>query len=131
MVENKKEMLLSYIEANVGPILVDFIDATKLDNTVIIPANIDRNDLVGHYEDTTYLPPKWLEELINNQDKRVLVIDNIDSIPKEEQLKFCEILEYRKVSTFELPERCIIFVTAKEISKETINEEIFSLVVRI
>lgn len=129
--EDRKEILLSYLEANVTPILVDFIDATKLDKTVIIPANIDKSDLVGYYEGASYLPPKWLQELINNKEKKILVIDKIDSIPKEEQLKFCELLEYRKISTFELPKYCIIIVSANEINENTINEEILSLVARI
>ena len=64
-------------------------------------------------------------------DPSYLVIDKIDTISKEEQLKFCELLEYRKISTFNLPESCVIIVTANEINKDKINEEIFSLVARI
>ena len=58
---------------------------------------------------------------------RILVIDKIDTISKEEQLKFCELLEHRKISTFNLPDNCTIIVTANEINKDKINEEIFSL----
>ena len=36
---------------------------------------------------------------------KILVIDKIDAIAKEEQLKFCELLEHKKISTFELPKR--------------------------
>ena len=54
-----------------------------------------------------------------------------NAIAKEEQLKFCELLEHRKISTFELPKSCVIIVTANEINKDKINEEIFSLVARI
>ena len=60
-----------------------------------------------------------------------IVIDKIDSISKGEQLKFCELLEHRKISTFELPKSCVIIVTANEINKDKISEEIFSLVARI
>ena len=66
-----------------------------------------------------------------NKDIKILVIDKIDSISKEEQVKFIEILKYRKVSTFELPKDIVIIVTANKISKDTINEEIYSLLAHI
>jgi len=59
------------------------------------------------------------------------VVGDFDSISKEEQLKFCELLEHRKISTFELPKSCVIIVTANEINKDKINEEIYSLVAQI
>ena len=101
--ENKKEILLSYIKANVAPILVDFISSKDFDDAVVIPANVDIKELNGHYDGADFVPPKWLNEILNTNASRILVIDKIDSISKEEQLKFCELLEHRKISTFELP----------------------------
>ena len=129
--ENKKEILLSYIKANVAPILVDFISGKDFDGAVVVPANVDVKELNGHYDGADFLPPKWLNEILNTNASRVLLIDKIDSISKEEQLKFCELLEHRKISTFELPKSCVIIVTANEINKNKISEEIFSLVARI
>ena len=129
--EDKKEMLLSYIKANVAPILVDFISGKDLNGAVVVPANVDFKELNGHYDGKDFLPPKWFNEILNTNASRILVIDKIDSISKEEQLKFCELLEYRKISTFELPKNYVILVTANEINKDKINEEIFSLVARI
>ncbi len=129
--EDKKEMLLSYIKANVVPILVDFISSKDLNQAVVLPANIDAKELNGHYDGVDFMPPKWLNEILSTNESKFLVIDKIDTILKEEQLKFCELLEYRKISTFELPKNCVIIVTANEINKDKINEEIFSLVARI
>ena len=129
--EDKKEMLLSYIKANVVPILVDFISSKDLNQAVVLPANIDVKELNGYYDGADFMPPKWLNEILSTNESKFLVIDKIDTILKEEQLKFCELLEYRKISTFELPKNCVIIVTAKEINKDKINEEIFSLVARI
>lgn len=129
--KDKKELLLSYIKANVAPILVDFITSEDLNDAVILPSNIDPKELNGHYEGTNFMPPKWFNEILSTNTSKVLVIDKIDAISKEEQLKFCELLEYRKISTFELPKNCLIIVTANEINKEKISEEIFSLVARI
>ena len=127
----KKEMLLSYIRANVTPILVDFISGKDIDDAVLLPSNVDIKELNGHYVGSDFMPPKWLNEILSAKESKILVIDKIDAIEKEEQLKFCELLEYRKISTFELPKNCVIIVTANEINKDKINEEIFSLVARI
>lgn len=129
--ENKKDILLSYIKANVAPILVDFIFGKDLNGAVILPANVDVKELNGHYVGANFMPPKWLDEILSTNASRILVIDKIDSISKGEQLKFCELLEHRKISTFELPKNCVIIVTANEINKDKISEEIFSLVARI
>lgn len=129
--ENKKEMLLSYIRANVAPILVDFISGKDINGAVVLPANVDVKELNGHYDGADFMPPKWLNEILSTNGRKILVIDKIDRVSKEEQLKFCELLEHRKISIFELPKDCIIIVTASEINKDKISEEIFSLVARI
>ncbi len=131
MIGNKKEILLSYIKANVAPILVDFNFSKYLNDAIILPANINVKELNGHYNETDFMPPKWFDEVSNANASRILVIDKIDMISKEEQLKFCELLKYRKISTFELPKSCIIIVTASEINKDKISEEIFPLVALI
>ena len=100
MIGNKKEILLSYIKANVAPILVDFNFSKYLNDAIILPANINVKELNGHYNETDFMPPKWFDEVSNANASRILVIDKIDMISKEEQLKFCELLKYRKISTF-------------------------------
>ena len=45
--------------------------------------------------------------------------------------KFIEILKYKKISTFELPENCLIIVTCSDLTNNKINEEIYSLVAQI
>ena len=129
--ENKKELLMSYIKANVAPILVNFISGKDIPGAIVISADVDAKELNGHYDGADYMPPKWYNELVTNNNSKVLVIDLIDSINKEEQLKFIELLEYRKISTFELPKDCVIIVTAKEVNKYKISEEIYSLVAQI
>ena len=126
--KERVEMLLSCIEANVAPILVDFISGADLEDAIILPANAGIGELNGHYEGTDYVAPDWYKDIVSSNKAKLLVIDRIDTIPKSEQLKFGEILEYRKVSTFELPKNCVIIITAKEINKGTISEELFSLV---
>lgn len=131
MMENKQELLLSYIKSNVAPILVDFLSENDIKNAVILPANIDSKELNGHYDGVDFLPPKWMSEILGTNASKILIIDKIDSVSKEEQLKFCELLEHRKISTFSLPENCVILVTANEVNKDKISEEIYSLVAQI
>ena len=131
MNNEKSKLLSSYITSNVAPVLEDFIFGSDIPNSIVIPANISQEQLNGHYDNEKYLAPKWFNELITTNETKVLVIDKIDSISKEEQLKFVELLEYRKISTFALPKNCVIIVTAKNINKDTISEEIYSLVAHI
>lgn len=131
MNSEKSKLLSSYITSNVAPILEDFIFGSNIPNSIVIPANINNDELNGHYDNENYLAPKWFNELLTTNESKVLVIDELDSISKEEQLKFVELLEYRKISTFELPKNCVIIVTAKNINKDTISEEIYSLVAHI
>ena len=131
MNDAKRELLMSYIKSNVAPILVDFIDGNNIPNSVVLPANLEISELNGHYENIEFVSPEWLNKLKSYNTPTILVIDKIDSIPKNEQTKFVEILKYRQVSTFELPKNTVIVVTAKEINENAINEEIYSLVAHI
>lgn len=131
MNDAKRELLMSYIKSNVAPILVDFIDGNNIPNSVVLPANLEISELNGHYDNIEFHPPEWLNKLKNSNTPTILVIDKIDSIPKNEQTKFVEILKYRQVSTFELPKNTVIVVTAEYINENTINEEIYSLVAHI
>lgn len=130
MNDAKRELLMSYIKSNVAPILVDFIDGSSIPNCVVLPASCEITELNGHYDNTEFVSPEWLNKL-EGSTPTILVIDKIDSIPKNEQTKFVEILKYRQVSTFELPKNTVIVVTAKKINENTINEEIYSLVAHI
>ena len=75
----KKEMLLSYVKANIAPILVDFIFGQDLEDSIVLPANIDIKELNGYYDDINFMPPKWLNQILNTNTSKLLVIDKIDS----------------------------------------------------
>lgn len=121
------EMLNTYIKNNVAPILIEKIPKEVFSsNAVVLDAKVDKTLLNGHYEQTEYLPPLWYQEL---QDKEILIIDQLSSIPKVEQKKFIEILKYRKISTFLLPKECVIIITCDDI--QNISEEVCSLVAYI
>ncbi len=124
--QEKMELLKEYIKANVAPILVDFIQKDFLEDAVVIDSKCRKEELNEIYEGEKTLAPKWYQKLIN-ENKKILVINNIDSISIEEQNKFIELIKYRKVSTFELPQDIRIIIIAKEVNAEKINKEIYSL----
>lgn len=123
---NRKEMLMSYLETNVSPVLLDDCPSLNLENATVIPSNIDISELNGYYEGINFVPPKWFQEMLIKKSK-FLIIDKLTDIPKNEQKKFVEILKYKKVSVFELPRDLIIVITSNKI-ENNIDEEIYSLV---
>lgn len=126
--KEKKEILLSYMKANVGPILVDFIHGEDIDNAYTIEADTSLKDLNGTYDNDKLIPPNWYTKMTN---RKILVIDRIDTISKKSQLKFHELLKYRKMGTFKLNDDCIILVTTESTDKSKINPEILNLLVWI
>ena len=132
---NKEKILMldGFIKAGIFPILLEDIPAEIFENATILEGDCDRTLLNGHYEKEEFCPPKWYEQLKHqNKNKNpVLVINNINKIPSEEQTKFIELFKYKKISTFELPKDCIIIVTATNIKENKINEEVYSLMVNI
>ena len=112
------------------PLLVEQISSDCFPHSVVIQSNIDKSELNGHYENTDFCPPRWYQELLQKSKANhvILVIENINEIELEEQTKFIEILKYKKVSTFDLPENCSIVVTC---SNHKINEQVYSLLAQI
>lgn len=129
--KEKLEVLSVYIKSNVAPILVDFISSKDIPNSVIIPANCDYTTLNGYYKNEEFVSPLWYQQIVNNVRMNVLVIDKIDSITKEEQIKFIELLKYKKISSFKLPDNIVIILTMKDKSIKNINKDIYSLVAHI
>ena len=118
---DKKELFISYVKANVAPILVDFIDASLIPNSVIIDSNVSLSALVGDNG-----VPSWYLDLTCDSSSKFLVINNIDLISKEEQLKFIELLKDREVCEYKIPDNVVIVLCVN--NKGNIDERIYSLV---
>lgn len=113
--------------------MVQNIPSDSFSNSVVIKSNIDKSELNGHYENTDFCPPMWYKELLEKSKINyvVLIIENINEIPLEEQAKFVEILKYKKVSTFDLPKNCLVIVTCSDLTANKINENVYSLLAQI
>ena len=133
MNQERLDILNEYVKIGMSPILVKDGSQFEFKNSVIINNNVAVEDLNGHYEDTTFCPPSWYNDLIKESNKKycVLIIKDINEIPLKEQTKFIEILKYKKISTFDLPDNCIIIVTCSDLKNNKINEEVYSLLAEI
>lgn len=131
--EDKMQLLKNYISANVAPILLEGISSKAFEDVVLLPANISGMLLNGHYENENYVCPTWYELIKSkeNASLNILLIDDITTISREEQLKFIELLKYRKISDFKLPDNCVIIMLASRVNKKLISENIYNLVAHI
>lgn len=133
MNNEKVKMLEGILKSGISPILLEDFPVSIFENAVVLEADCDMSELNGHYEDAEFCPPQWYKKLTdeNSEYEPVLVVNNINKIPSEEQTKFVEIFKYKKVSTFDLPKNCVIIVTASNLEENQINEEVYSLMAHI
>lgn len=133
MNKERLDLLENYIKSEISPLLVQNMPFNFFNNLVVIKSNIDKSELNGHYENTDFCPPLWYKELLEKSktNMTVLIIENINELPLDEQTKFIEILKYKKVSTFELPKNCLVIVTCSDLTANKINEEVYSLLAQI
>lgn len=124
------ESLKNLLLLNECPILIEDIPNELFDNAVILSNDCDISMLNGHYEGINFVAPEWYNILLEKckHGHSILIINGINNSSLDEQLKFVEILKYRKISTFELPKNCAIIVTAYDMENKPVAEEIYSLV---
>lgn len=130
---NKAEVLENYIKAGISPILLEEVSVEMFNNAVILEADCDSELLNGYYEDINFVAPSWYNEVVEKSKNNysLLVINELNKIPQDEQSKFLELFKYKKVSTFDLPENCVIVVTGSNLKENPIAEDIYSLMAHI
>lgn len=133
MSRDKIAILENYIKAGISPILIENTAINNYSKATVIDSKCKKEDLIGHYEGINYVPPKWYNELLekNKGKYSLLIVKNIDEIDKEEQGKFYELFNYKKISTFNLPKNCIIMATCSNSSKDNISERLYPLMVHL
>lgn len=115
MNEQVKSKLKAVIQNNFStPLLIDGAKFLESDSVVLVPSTIDSKELGIVANEGGYSYPEWLillEEKAKIKDKVYLVIDSINNISLDEQLKFYEILKYRAISSVKIPENVQILLT--------------------
>ena len=130
MNSDRIKMLEGILKSGISPILLEDFPVSVFQDAVILESDCDVSELNGHYEETEFCPPEWYKKL-TSKDNAVLVINNINKIPTNEQIKFVEIFKYNKISTFELPKNCIVIAIASNLKENPINEQVYSLMAHI
>lgn len=134
MINSEKiELLNIYLKNNFVPVLIEGVKANIFDDALIIDGNISCSELNGHYDGINFLPPAWFQKVMAKKDSKVnfLIIKDIDKISKKDQMKFYELLKYRKISVFNLPDNCIIIIPCLKVKNGIFNEMIYSLMAHI
>ena len=119
MEQDKIDLIKKYLSINDIPVYTN-LDISFIDSSVVIDKDIELLDL------------NWYDELINKCDTKstTLVIKNVNELSSLEQLKFGELLKYRKIGNKYLPKNASIIVTYKDSSK-LLCPEIYSLFAHI
>lgn len=132
--KEKLELLDTYIKTNVAPILIEDVTSDAFKKyAIILDAHCDISLLNGHYEGTDFVAPQWYQKLNEKKDEKnnILLIDHIFEITEKEQLKFGEIIKYKKIGVFELPKNCIIIIPCPKKEIGRISKNIYSYVAHI
>ena len=134
MNKEQVDLLGEYIKAGTSAILIEEIPENAIKKgAVVLDANCSKAELMGHYENLEFIAPEWYNKLMESSKSHtpVLIIKDINKIPKEEQRKFIELFKYRKVYVHKLPENCMIFATYSNLEERPIQEELYSFMVHI
>ncbi len=131
MKESLKKELNSMLKNNKNwPIIIEGgVKASDFSNAVIIDANISSSKL-GVINDINGLKvPEWVESLEIKGDSKtnLLVIDGIDKISLDDQMKFRALLHTKELNGYSLPKNLQIVVLTGEGNRDKINREILSL----
>lgn len=120
------EKIKDCINAGVGPILMNKNCEMYLPNHAVLYADSNLEDILPKYDNEGNVKmPLWYKDATL---KKVLVIEGLDEVEESQQLKFGEILKYKKVSQYNLNPNMLIVVLADE---KKVSEEILNLTVQV
>ena len=128
------DLLELYIKNYVAPILVESAEDFDLKKGIEINGNCDMAELQESVDDNgEYQLPNWFKILVDNSDKErtLLIIKNITDCEEDDQMKFYELLKYRKLNTTKLPDNCVIIATCDNLKEKPINPCLYSLMAHI
>lgn len=124
------ERLKGLMSISNEPILVNDVKFNNNGLDVVIDSKISIDELNDKFVDGKYVTPNWYNDLVNKSKERktALVIENINDIDEVAQAKFIDIIKYKKIGLYKLPENIAIFITYNTSSEYKLNDNIASLV---
>ncbi len=129
--ENKMIKLIEVIKNNNEyPLIIVGVSAKFFGSATIINSDIESSELgikIGNNGE--YVLPSWLKEMniksVKNKDKNILVIESIDKISSEEQLKFLGVLKNNGLNGYNFPKNTQIIITCTNV--ENVSKRIKDL----
>ena len=127
------ERLRELMSISNEPILVNDVKFNNTGLDVVIDSKISIDELNDKFVDGKYVTPDWYNDLVNKSKERktALVIENINDIDEVAQAKFIDIIKYKKIGLYKLPENIAIFITYNTSSEYKLNDNIASLVMHM
>lgn len=113
--------------AKVNPVLATQTSATEFDDVIVIEGGISSKQLGIVQTEKGLKAPKWFKDITRKDGAKRLVISGVDTISKEEQEKFYEMLKYKTISGIKLPQNTEIIVLASDL--KNVSETILRLCV--
>jgi len=123
--QDKLERLKEYMKLNVAPILITDVTPAFFINPIVIDHTCSKEEL------NAYSKENWYQKTKKEEDNPFIIIDEITQLEKEEQLKFLELIKYRKIGEHVLNDKFIIILTSKKENLKNLNETLASYVVQI
>lgn len=108
-----------------APVLAVGFSSSSFGDSTVISASIPSAELGIVNTLSGLQAPSWFYEIVKGNSSHQIVIDGVDSIDKENQEKFYELLKYKAISDIDLPADCTIIVTASNINN--VSETILRL----
>lgn len=132
MTEEMKNTIEEYVKANVIPILTT-VNKEVFKNYTEIKSDCTDEFLKGAFDKDGFKKPSWYDAVKDKENDNInlLIITDFDKTDKAKQKRFTELLKYRQIGALTLPKNCAIIVLATTINKESIDEEVYSLVAHI
>ena len=134
MNKEQVDLLGEYIKVGKSAVLIEEIPESVIKKgAIVINSDCSNAELMGHYDNLEYVAPEWYDKLLASSKLHtpVLIIKDINKVSEEEQRKFIELLKYKKVYVYKIPENCMIFVTYSNLKENPIDEEVYSFMVHI
>lgn len=131
MTEEMKSKLVKILEDNTQwPLIIEGVASADLPTSIIIPASTPSNELGIVASETGLKYPSWVMEIMikSKKSKKILIcIDNLDTVPAEDQEKFYGMIKHKGINGFKFPKETQIIITAKNVDK--ISRRISSLAI--
>lgn len=126
--DNNLKLKLNNILSNnkSWPIIIEGLDSKLIKDAVIIKADINSQDLGIKIDSNGYIYPNFINELENSKNK-ILIIDKLDEISKEEQEKFNGLIKYKGINGYKFPKETQIVITTKTNGLNEISQDILNL----